>query len=103
MDKLARVQEDINEATDMMRENIEAVVGRGEHLELLVDKSDSFSANARAFQKDTKSLRNAMWWKNCRMILKFVAVLLVVALMIAWSWCGLSFSKCTSKHSPELR
>ena len=100
MDKLARVQEDINEATDMMRENIEAVVGRGEHLELLVDKSDSFSANARAFQKDTKSLRNAMWWKNCRMILKFVAFLFFLALLIGWSMCGLTFSKC--RRTPVL-
>lgn len=61
MDKLARVQDEINEATDVMRHNIEAVVGRGEHLELLVDKSDNFNANARAFQKGSGQLRNAMW------------------------------------------
>ena len=94
MDKLHRVQEDINEATDMMRENIEAVVGRGEHLELLVDKSDSFSANARAFQKDSRGLRDALWWKNCRMILKFVFFILFLALCIGWFKCGLTFAKC---------
>ena len=61
MDKLARVQDEINEATDVMRQNIEQVVGRGEHLELLVDKSDGFSANARAFQRQSADLRKAMW------------------------------------------
>lgn len=61
MDKLQRVQDEIGEATDVMRQNIEAVVGRGEHLEHLVDKSEGFSANARAFQKQSGHLRQAMW------------------------------------------
>ena len=47
----------INEATDVMRQNIEQVVGRGEHLELLVDKSDGFSANARSVQRQSTDLR----------------------------------------------
>jgi len=38
MEKIARVQDEIHEATEIMRTNIEQVVGRGEHLELLVDK-----------------------------------------------------------------
>ena len=57
MDKLQRVQDEIGEATDVMRQNIEAVVGRGEHLELLVDKSEGFSANARAFSSEIDILK----------------------------------------------
>ena len=49
MDKLQRVQDEINEATDVMRENIEQVVGRGEHLELLVDKSADFLESTAAY------------------------------------------------------
>ena len=46
MGKLQAVQDEIGEVTDMMRANIEAVVDRGEHLELLVDKSDALGSQA---------------------------------------------------------
>ena len=36
MEKLQRVQDEIEEATDVMRQNIEQVVGRGEHLEVCI-------------------------------------------------------------------
>ena len=96
MEKLARVQDEIDEATDVMRQNIEQVVGRGEHLELLVDKSDTFSANARAFQKDSSGLKRAMWWKNMKMVLFFVSLLIAVATVVALFKCGLTLDKCRS-------
>ena len=54
------------QVTDIMRQNIEAVVDRGEHLELLVDKSDHLNSNvlepsqtnstsATAIQRNTHS------------------------------------------------
>ena len=46
MDKFSRVQDDLHQATEIMRHNIGAVVDRGEHLELLVDKSEGFSQSA---------------------------------------------------------
>lgn len=94
MEKLARVQDDIGEATDMMRQNIEAVVGRGEHLELLVEKSDNFSTNAQAFQKQSKTLRSAMWWKNAKMLFTLLCLLLLLVLVILWGMCGWNLNKC---------
>jgi vesicle-associated membrane protein 7 len=96
MNKLSRVQDDIDEATDMMRHNLEAVVGRGEHLELLVDKSDAFTSNARAFQQESVGLKRALWWKNMRMVGTLVSMLLAVVLVVLWARCGLSF--CKSNH-----
>lgn len=94
MDKLQRVQDDISEATDVMRQNIEQVVGRGEHLELLVEKSDDFSSNARAFQKGSVGLRRALWWKNAKMVAMLACLLLGLVGVGVWKWCGLDFSKC---------
>ena len=98
MQKIQKVQDDIEEATDVMRQNIEAVVGRGEHLEHLVDKSDAFSANARAFQKESVGLRRALWWKNVRMIVMMVSMLLALALAIGWFKCGWGF--CLVSKAP---
>jgi hypothetical protein len=46
-------------AADLLRFALRAlqVVGRGEHLELLVDKSDGISSQARQFQKQSIGLR----------------------------------------------
>lgn len=88
MDKLARVQDEIGEATDVMRQNIEQVVGRGEQLELLVDKSEGFSANAKAFQKQSGTLRKALWWKNVKTMLIMSCFLLGLILILLFSICG---------------
>eukprot|EP00966_Prymnesium_polylepis_P165600 3828184-Prymnesium_polylepis.1 len=68
MNQFREVQDDLHEATELMRDNIEACVNRGEHLELLVDKSDNLTASARQFQKHSTGLRRALWWKNAKML-----------------------------------
>ena len=65
--------------------------------QLLVDKSDTFSANARAFQKDSSGLRRAMWWKNMRMIAIMMSLLLGVGATVLWFKCGWMLKQC--RHS----
>ena len=51
------------------------VLARGEKIELLVDKTEALNQSAKKFQKASKSLKNAMWWKNVKMWLSaFCAV-----------------------------
>jgi len=94
MDKIHRVQEDLADVTEMMRQNIESVVDRGEHLELLMDKSDNLSSQARQFQKQSKGLREALWWKNVKMMLSLGCVVLVAVLIVLASVCGWDFHAC---------
>ena len=95
MDKIHRVQEGLADVTEMMRQNIESVVDRGEHLELLVDKSDNLSSQARQFQKQSKGLREALWWKNIKMMLSLGFVVLVAVVLVLISVCGWDFHACT--------
>ncbi|KAL3931679.1 MAG: hypothetical protein SGPRY_001021 [Prymnesium sp.] len=78
MDKFREVQEDLQEATGLMRENIESVVSRGEQLELLMDKSEGLTASARQFQKHSTGLRRALWWKNAKMMAMLLGSALAV-------------------------
>jgi len=98
MGKIQRVQDEIGEVTDIMRANIEAVVDRGEHLELLVDKSDALGSQASQFQKQSVGLRKAMWWQNMKMVFMLAFVVLFVLLMVLFSVCGWTFSKCRAAH-----
>lgn len=50
-DRIARVQQQIDEVKDVMIENIDRVLERGERIELLVDKTDRLNQQAFKFEK----------------------------------------------------
>lgn len=55
-DNIARVQAQIDEVKDVMIDNIDRVLERGERIELLVDKTELLTQNARKFEKSVWSL-----------------------------------------------
>jgi vesicle-associated membrane protein 7 len=64
------------------------VLERGEKLELLVDKTDQLQTQAFQFNKSSRKLRSAMFWKKVKvyaMIFFVVALLIWIISMIA---CG---------------
>jgi hypothetical protein len=75
----------------------EKVLQRGEKIELLVDKSEQLSQSARKFQKQSKSLKNVMWWKNVKLWGLIGVLLLIIILVICMSVCGASFQNCSGK------
>lgn len=80
--KIAAVQKKMNEVKDVMVENIEKVLERGEKIELLVDKTEDLRNQAEQFQKKGRQLRNKMWWQNCRMKLLVLLVLLLLGVVL---------------------
>jgi vesicle-associated membrane protein 7 len=98
-DNIGRVQTQLDEVKGVMVENIEKVLERGEKIELMVDKTDKLNQQAFKFEKQSKRLKNAMWWRNLRC--KLIAALIVVlGLYILISLiCGFNFSKCKKSKS----
>lgn len=96
-DNIARVQAQIDEVKDVMIENIDRVLERGERIELLVDKTDKLSQNARKFEKSTNSLKRTMWfrkWRNYCIIFSVIVAIILIVTLVA---CGVSFDNCKSK------
>jgi hypothetical protein len=79
INKVAKVQTQVSEVKEIMMQNIEKVLDRGEKLELLVDKTENLRYQADQFQKGGKALRNKMWWQNVKMKL---LVALIVSIVI---------------------
>lgn len=94
-DSLSSARREIDNVKDIMTENIERVLERGERLDLLVDKTDRLGGSARDFRVRSKGLRRRMWWKNVRlMALLTVVVIFLIYLFIGFG-CGLpGWSKC---------
>ena len=98
-DNFGKVKGQIEDVKGVMVENIEKVLARGEKIELLVDKTEALNSSAKKFQRASKSLKSAMWWKNVKMWLLIAAILIVVIYAIAAFACGpaLNTGTCAPK------
>merc|ERR1712062_338409 len=86
--KLYEINSEIESTKNTVLESIEKVLDRGEKIELLVHKSDQLDDQARKFNRHSKKLKNRMMWKNIKMTLLLVLLLLVVVWLISSMICG---------------
>lgn len=76
-DELTRAQSELAQVKNIMVQNVEQILSRGERIELLVDKTDNMASQATAFRRGAKTVRRSMWWKNTRVLALSVLVGLV--------------------------
>jgi len=94
-DKVAKVQQEINQVKEVMIKNIDKVLERGEKIELLVDRTEELDAHAFKFKKASKTLKRAMWWKNVKLVVVIIFVLIVIIYIILAASCGgMSLPNC---------
>jgi vesicle-associated membrane protein 7 len=93
-DNLSKVKGQIEDVKGVMVDNIEKVLARGEKIELLVDKTEQLNQSAKRFQRASKSLKTAMWWKNVKMWGLIAVIVIIIIWLIASFICGFNFSKC---------
>lgn len=94
-DKVSQINAQISEVKNVMIENIDKVLERGEKIELLVDKSDMLDQHAFKFKKHARDLKRAMWWKNAKLWLILIVVLTLIIYVILVAACGgFKLQKC---------
>lgn len=101
-DNIAVVQARIDSVKDIMVENIDRVLERGEKIELLVDKTDRLNQQAFKFEKTARGLKNDLYWRGIRnKIIVFVIVLLVIFFIVVME-CGISLDNCSKTEVPTM-
>ncbi|KAK2736300.1 hypothetical protein FQN55_001686 [Onygenales sp. PD_40] len=94
-DSLASARKEIDSVRDIMTENIERVLERGERIDLLVDKTDRLGSSARDFRVRSRGLRRQMWWKNVKVMVLLVVVVVFLVYLFVGMGCGLpAWGKC---------
>ena len=83
---------------DIMVQNVEQILSRGERIELLVDKTDVMAGQATAFRRGARNVRREMWWRNRRML----ALSVIVALVMFYHSRSLITSKTFARFSCGL-
>ena len=97
IDNIGAVKSQIEDVKNVMVQNIENVLERGEKIELLVDKTDRLNQQAFRFESSSRSLHRAMYWRK----MKCYAIIAVVSILVIYfasvSLCGFNYAQCKAK------
>jgi vesicle-associated membrane protein 7 len=88
-DAIKSAQAEIEDVREIMSENIERVLERGERIDSLVDKTNRLGGSARDFRVRSTGLRRRMWWKNVKLMVLLVLVVLFLMYLFVGFGCGL--------------
>eukprot|EP01006_Ploeotia_vitrea_P021045 TRINITY_DN53372_c0_g1_i1.p1 TRINITY_DN53372_c0_g1~~TRINITY_DN53372_c0_g1_i1.p1 ORF type:complete len:233 (+),score=36.38 TRINITY_DN53372_c0_g1_i1:47-745(+) len=89
--KLKSLQTEINKVKDIMVDNIDKVLERGDRIEDMVDRTDDLTEVAEGFMRSSKKVAQKMWWRNVKFWLAAFAVVAVVIFVIIVATCGIKF------------
>lgn len=98
-DKVKATQQKLDDVRELMVDNIDKILARGEKFELLVDRTDKLNQQSFGFQRKATRLRRTIWWRNIQMYLFFLILGLIVLYLLISMACGFDFSSC--KSSPK--
>ncbi|CAK9317488.1 unnamed protein product [Citrullus colocynthis] len=94
-DRINRLKGEMSQVRNVMIENIDKVLERGDRLELLVDKASNMQGNTMRFRKQARRFRNTVWWKNVKLMIMLIILLLVIAyLVLAFVCHGVTLPTC---------
>jgi vesicle-associated membrane protein 7 len=94
-DALQAAKREIGQVHDIMIENIERVVERGEHMNVLVDKTSRLGQNAQDFRVRSRTLKRRMWFKNVKLMMLLCLVSLFLIYIFVGFGCGLpAWGRC---------
>ncbi|KAK9280242.1 hypothetical protein L1049_013929 [Liquidambar formosana] len=66
-DRINRLKGEMSQVRNVMIENIDKVLERGDRLELLVDKTANMQGNTFRFRKQARRFRSTVWWRNVKL------------------------------------
>ncbi|KAL9934679.1 hypothetical protein V8E36_006454 [Tilletia maclaganii] len=86
-DAVSNARSELAETKNIMSQNIEAIMSRGERIDQLMNRTDHLHSESLAFRKRAVGLRRQMWWKNAKVVglAGFCVILLLVILFGAFN------------------
>eukprot|EP00760_Papus_ankaliazontas_P024294 PhM_4_TR2214/c0_g1_i1/m.33125/K08515/VAMP7; vesicle-associated membrane protein 7 len=94
-DKVRHIRAQIDETKQIMVENIERLLDRGDHIDSLVQKTDNLRDEASTFKKSAVTLKRQMWWKKVWMWAIIIFIVLAAGVAVSMVLCGgVKYEKC---------
>eukprot|EP01112_Ceratiomyxa_fruticulosa_P014951 TRINITY_DN4341_c0_g1_i1.p1 TRINITY_DN4341_c0_g1~~TRINITY_DN4341_c0_g1_i1.p1 ORF type:complete len:171 (+),score=38.47 TRINITY_DN4341_c0_g1_i1:1119-1631(+) len=80
--KTQQVIEQVEEVKGIMHNNIELMLQNHDKVENLQDKTEMMSSNAKQFKRQATAVKRQMWWRNLKLQIIIVLVVLGVLAII---------------------
>jgi hypothetical protein len=90
--KVDVLKKEIAKTTEIMHENIELTLARGDKLEEMSEKTTILEQESRKFKKSATSLKRQMCWNNWKYTI-IIAIIVLIVLIV----CGLLIYAATKK------
>merc|ERR1712113_710311 len=87
MSELSRARSQVDQVTEIMKNNVNHVLNRGEALSDIVSQANALQSNASQFRTTATSVRRQMWCRNMKwtMIYCIVAIAVIVVVIVSIS------------------
>lgn len=94
-DRMNRIKGEMSQVRNVMIDNIDKVLERGDRLELLVDRTANMQGNTIRFRKQARRFRNTVWWRNVKLTFALILLLLVIIYVVLAFVChGVTLPTC---------
>jgi t-SNARE complex subunit (syntaxin) len=80
--ELQQVKRDLDETVEVMRNNMEKVIDRGDNINQIEDKSEALERGASQFNAASQRLKRKMFWQDKKVLLIIIFVVIVILLII---------------------
>lgn len=81
-DRVQNLRDQVDGVKNIMTENVDRILARGERLDDLMGKSEDLQAGAQHFKQTSQKVARSYWWKNVKLVVVIVVIVLIIVLII---------------------
>ena len=86
--ELKKIQDNLTEVKKITTNTIEKVLVRGENIDKLLDSTQELNDSSRLFLRQSKSLKNVMFYRRIRFIILSLLIIIFIIYMFSVAICG---------------
>ena len=81
-DRMYQLRSQVDMVREVMIQNINKVVERGEKLEDLVARAEYLEQNSHTFERTATRLKRKLWWQNVKLWLMLICIIVAIVTVI---------------------
>lgn len=94
-DAIRQAQKEIGETRGILNETVILATERGNQLSSIQEQTEHLAAHSSSFRYGATNLKRRMWWKNVKLMVLLVLVVVFLVYLFVGFGCGLP-GKCSS-------
>ncbi|XP_053125751.1 vesicle-associated membrane protein 8 [Hemicordylus capensis] len=81
-DRVKNLQNEVEGVKNIMTQNVERILARGENLDHLRNKTEDLEATSENFKTTSQKVARKYWWKNVKMIAIICVIVTIIVVLI---------------------